>query len=888
MALVVGRRWHSFTVKAELPGPPAGCFLATDVSVMAEVIIQARPVATREADAGLRVWQALQELPEQSFTRATEAREEGGFRYEIFPAPPGQSLREWLGAHRTNASTIETVVQQLAQGIETMHQAGLVHLNLRPETVFIGEDDDHHLSVMIGGLHKAQLIEDSGLVPIEANPYYAPPEAGGLLQHQTGETLRTWDWWALGRLVQEMVLGRHVYGLIMERDVRQNPPELRARAEALLLERDPTGLRAGAVELLPDDTAVRLRLILRGLLATVPEGRWRWTQVEAWLRGDQPADRYDLPRNTRLIRRGDQALLLTEVADLFAQPAYFAEGVGQLFPVEATEESVWRTLEETPQYRPELEKVRALREMVNMPPWQGQPIAMCQAAVAGLVWLTLAAPGQRRPLCFYEYGLSVPSLRRFFRERPAEAESLLGVLTAEPYLQGVSPLDPVAKKALDLLAKSGWEALAVAKASGWITDARPEAAAKLLEWVLASDAELQANRDASRGRYAASSDARLDTWLRAPAPSRVELALLAATAENPIQHGYISHDEWNRRRHAELTARATLLSRALVWGALEQIIVFTPAVLGSWPIAIALWLAPLAVAVAAENWILAAFTVVLAWGVRLLAIRRVRRLLSQYLPDRPRWRWTDQTARCHLERRILLPAAPDVSARKLRAELGRIQHELARLPATAGVTQRDDPPRLGSVWIGAAVANILPLMLLAVAMGAHLDLGPHAPESARSLVSQPPASQTLIEETGPNGEVGLYEIVDDGFGGHRRGPLKRWDIPKPAVLTPLKVIGQSVASGAQSAFAVVSAELLLAPYPQQGRNVLVAIAIPGQAGTQPSIVLYDSATGRVADGWNYRIGSELTPATWYNVTGREVVYLGLPSAMQGEDLIPLP
>src|SRR6478736_1510642 len=606
-ALVVGRRWHNYTIKAELPAPPAGCFLATDVSVMAEVVIQVRPVEA-EGDARRGVWGVLQELPEENFARASEAHEEAGFRYEILPAPPGQSLREWLGAHRTHAAMIETVVQQLAQGIETFHQAGLVHLNLRPETVFIDEEDQH-LKIMIGGLHKALSTDLSGLVAIEVNPYYAPPEAGGLFQHEAGAGLRAWDWWALGRIVQEMVLGRHVYSLVMERDVRANPPELRARAEALLLERDVTTLRAGAVELLPEETSPRLRLILRGLLASVRDGRWRWHQVEGWLRDEQPPDRYDLPRNARLILRGEQALTLTEIADLYSQPAHFAEGVGQLFPAEEEGESVWRILQETPQFRAELDRVRPLREMLDMPPWQGQPVALAQAAVAGLVWLTLAAPGQRKPLCFGEYVLNAVGLRRMFREGVAEtAGAALAVLTAEPYLQRVSHLDPAARKTLDLLAKAGREAVELAKSRGWAFITRPEDLAKLLGWVLASDAELQASREGLRTRYAVCDDAQLDGWMRAPTPARVELALLAATGENPVEHGYIPHAEWNRRRHGELMARATQVSRALFWRRLERLIVFAPTLLGFWPLAVAIWLVPLALAMAAQAWLLAGVT----------------------------------------------------------------------------------------------------------------------------------------------------------------------------------------------------------------------------------------------------------------------------------------
>jgi hypothetical protein len=890
-ALAVGRRWHNYTVKSELPGPPAGCFLATDVSVMQDVIIQMRPIGA-EGDDRREVWQVLQELPEENFTRTSEAREESGFRYEIFPIPTGQSLREWLGAHRTNAATIELGVQQIARGIEALHQAGLVHLNLRPETIFIEEGDDHQLKVIIGGLHKAQLTDHTGLVAIEVNPYYAPPEAGGLFQHEAGASLRAWDWWALGRIVQEMVLGRHVYSLVMERDVRANPPELRARAEALLLERDPTALRAGAVELLPEDTGSRLRLLLRGLLASVREGRWRWSQVDAWARGDQPIDRYDLPRNTRLILRAEQALTLTEIADLYAQPAYFAEGVGQLFPADGVADTVWSIVQETPQFRAEFERVRSLREMMAMPPWQGQPVALCQAAVAGLVWLTLAAAGQRRPLCFGEYALSVPGLRRMFREGPAAmADAALAVLTAEPYLQRVSSLDPAAKKALDALARPGREAVAAAKAHGWISDTRPQGLARLLEWVLASDAELQASRDALRTRYAICSDARLDAWLRASAPSRVELALLAVTGENPGQHGYVPHEEWSRRRHGELMARAGQVSRAIFWHRLERMIVFTPALLGFWAVGVAIWLVPLALALMAHAWLLAALTGVLGVSARVAGPLAVRRLVVRHAPGSSPWRWTDQAARCRRERLALMPGEPPVSLGKLKAEMARIHHEIGRLTLPAGMARPADPARCNAMWVGAVLATVAPVVLLSlVVVPRHMAFSrPAAGAAAASVVQAPVAEpQTLVTEVGPDGQVGLYEIVNDGFGGHRRGPLKLWDVPKPAAPPALKIFEQTTASGAQCAFATVSAELLLAPYPRQGRKVLVAVAVPRPRDARPSIVLYDSATGKLADGWSYGVGSALTPSTWYTLTGREVVYLGLPEAMRGDDLIPLP
>jgi hypothetical protein len=622
----------------------------------------------------------------------------------------------------------------------------------------------------------------------------------------------------------------------------------------------------------------------------VRDGRWRWSQVESWLRGDQPVDRYDLPRNTRLIRRGEHALTLTELADLYAQPVHFTEGVGQLFPEEGAKESVWQILQETPQFRAELDRVRPLREMTTMPPWQGQPEAMCQAAVAGLIWLTLAAPGQRRPLCFGDYVLTVAGLRRMFRERAALAESALVVLTAEPYLQRVGPLDPVARKALESLARAGREVVALAKSHGWTFLTPPAGQARLLEWVLASDAELQARCEGLRTRYAASSDARLDAWLRA-APTRVEQALLAASGDNPESHGFVTHEEWSRRRHAELIARATTVSQALLWRRLERLIVFTPALLGFWPLAAAIWLLPLVLLSLTHSWPLAGLTVLAAVVSRVAGTLATRRLVTRHVPGAATWRWTDHAPRCRREARLLLPGEDQVSIARLDAELGRIRHELARLPLPEGLAHAPASPRLGVLWGRAVVAMATPLVLLMFVVAPHYVFsGPSASRHAAVATPAAPASEkpTLIEETGPDGKVALFEIVQDGFGGRRRGPLKPWDIPKPAAPVPLQVVDQTVASGAQSAFAVVSAELLLAPYPRQGRNVLVAVAVPRAKGTRPAILLYDSATSRLADGWSYRVGSDLEPATWYKLTGRDVVYLGLPSALEGDDLIPLP
>lgn len=237
-----------------------------------------------------------------------------------------------------------------------------------------------------------------------------------------------------------------------------------------------------------------------------------------------------------------------------------------------------------------------------------------------------------------------------------------------------------------------------------------------------------------------------------------------------------------------------------------------------------------------------------------------------------------------------MPGETLAPSAKLELELDGIRQEIGRLTLPAGMARPPAAPRFNGLWAGVVLASIAPVALLSlVVVPRHAFSGrPALAGAAAAAQNAADEPQPLITEIGPDGKVVLYEIVNDGFGGRRRGPLKLWDVPKPAAPVALQVSGQSTASGAQVAFAVVSAELLLAPYPRQGPKVLVAVAVPRPRDARPSIVLYDSATRKVADGWNYRIGSELTPATWYTLTGRDVVYLGLPEAMQGEDLIPLP
>jgi hypothetical protein len=236
-----------------------------------------------------------------------------------------------------------------------------------------------------------------------------------------------------------------------------------------------------------------------------------------------------------------------------------------------------------------------------------------------------------------------------------------------------------------------------------------------------------------------------------------------------------------------------------------------------------------------------------------------------------------------------LPLEAKRAAGELETELNGITEAFRQLTLRVGAAQPATPPQLRAMWFSSAVAMAAPLVLLAGVVVPRYSLLSSDPLSrtvstAAPIAAKPPA---LLQETGPDGKVLLFEIVQDGFGGHRRGPLKPWDLPKPVAPSALQVIGEAPASGTQRAFAIVSAELLLTPYPRQERNELLAVAVFQPRESRPWIVLYDPATRQLADGRTYGIGSELVPSTWYSLTGRPVVYLG-KATLKEDDLIPLP
>lgn len=879
-ALALGRRWRNFQIEAADPVHGPGAYRAIDAGTMEEVIVTCFPPAA--AATRVETWRVFETLPAGNLLPLREATEEGGWRYEVTGAPPGTPLREWIACHQVGLAEIESIMRQLTLLLEAMHAAGVVHLRIRPDTIFVNEAE-RNLEVMLGGLALATLHTQPDLVPVEVDPYYGPPEAAGLFRHKPGPELCAWDWWSLGRVVQEIVLGKHVYSLLFERDIAGNPPELKARAEAALLDRDPSGVRAGAVELLPDHVAPRLRTLLRGLLASSRDGRWGSEQVLLWLQREPTAERYDLPRDARLFVWRRRAFTLPEAAEFFSQPDYALEGQAQLFPGHEPEGTLRAFLAELPQFRAEFEHVEKVLALIENAPWQALPLPARRAAVTGLAWLTLAPASARPALQVARWRVDAPGMQEMLSDAPpSESVAFVRVMATPVYRRAVETLDAHAGRTLGVLTDAGLRALETAEKAGWVAANDHDACSRVLRFSLDAEKDLLARRERLRTAYATNRDPQLAALLAREKPDRPALVLLAFTGERARDFGYVTHADWAQARFEELRARGAAVATALFWRGLLRVVVSSPALLGPWPIFAALWSLPLALCVAGEAWFWGVAIAGSAAALRWAAQARLNALRSIFAPGSAPWTWSTRPQRCaDEEARALARLAPKMPD-SLPAEFARVGEEIRALKLKPAPAPPQRAPRFVGFW-AASVASLAAPGLLALALFVAAGTVPPTPALVeRPKTNAPDVSATAAELAEASR---IFEEFNDGFGRRPRGPLRAWDVPSVAP-RPLAVRRMAVATPVQRAYAKVGAELLLDPYPRRNLEVTVAVPVPVEDGA--GLLLYDSVARELVDPRTFFVAGELADRTWYWIGNRRVVFLGVPERLRVQNSLAPP
>ena len=885
----IGQRWRDLVIVAEVPGGAPRTWRADHVGLMESVVVRSFPIDDKiEWRRG--AWERLCALPESRVVACREAIEESGWRYEISSVPPPTTLREWIACHRPGYADVERFVRQLSTTLGTLHAQGVVHLNLRPEAIFVDESRDEPV-YLLGGLHEATLYTQTEVAPGEIDPRYAPPETVGRDRYPPGTRLCAWDWWSFGRVLQEFLLGQHVFELVFERDCTRLTPELRELAEQLLLEQQPPGVRAGALDFTLVE-AVYLPL-LRGLLTSACDARWGADAVQRWLRREPVRDHYDLARDARVWSWKGRIFTIAEAADFFTDAANWEIGEDMLFhPHDPSTLAAF--LEQVPAYRADWERLQAVCDLAEQPAWAELPVVARRTVTAALGWLALAA-GTGSRVAFRVCGHSIDSvgLTELLRADSADrGVALVGSLLSPAVVQFLEPFDPAAARVLKGVAEKGGVAIQEALRRGWIDPEDTGAQRRLLELSLQGPVALRERVELLRAEYASNADAELARMLAEKTPTPAELVLLAFTGEAAAKHGYITHERWRRQRCAALQGEGAALVRGLVWLELRRFFRIarlwgaTPAVFAA-----ATLLATAIAAWAGRSFAPAAIVAAALLGSRAWVWWRVRSIVRRFDPEAAPWIWTDAGRRADAELERVIGAR--------RASIAEMKHALrATRDALAGLGTRAQPaPRIPQphwldVFAAAGFATGLALTVLILpAVRRVADSRPAAATEAsdtampaQAVVLPPKPAEVPLDRDAASPEAllatGRYEIVDDGFGRRLRGPLRIWKHFAPAHVPRMQVDAEATASPEQSAFALVSGALLLQPYPRKGVSVLLAVPVPTTRGF--GVMIFNARERELLNREVLLLHSAPMPETWYQIGSRRVLYLGSPLPLDAE------
>lgn len=900
--LAAGERWHGYQIDRAVTNGGGNVFLAKTANASEMVLIRALRI-TETVEWRRGAWERLGELPPPAKARlvaAIETVEEEGWRYEVTHTPPPTNLREWMACHKPDKGTVDELMQQLALVLGAMHAQGVVHLNLRPDTIFVDESHGDDLGIVLGGLDEATLYTQPTLVLGDVDPLYAPPEAAGQKSHPPGTGLCAWDWWSVGRVVQEFLLGRHVMHVVVgSGPAPANAAELRARAELLLLEQEPPGLRAGAVEAM-GPISPSLKTLMRGLLTAARDARWGAETIQRWLAGEPVANHYDLPRDARLFVWKGRGMPMAEAIDFFTREENWADGEENLFHPE-TPGTLSDFLSTVPAHEGDWLALQKVFEVAELPAWGEVPAAARRTVIAAVAWLSLAHRiEQRIPLRVLGQTVDAAGLAALLGDSEnVYGGALVQALMSEPCLKLVAPLDPNASRILSRLAQVSGEALRRAEQKGWLDHQDIAGHARILRISLDPETALSARITRLRNAYASCRDPELARLLAATDLPVWAPMLLIYTAEDPIRFGYITHAEWNRQQVNALQDRSQQLRTALFWLRVKQLLTWGGPITGSWPIFVIFWMAvTVAGMVLLEDDLTTTLLVLGLLGLRFVISAHIARQAREIDPAATPWNWHLGPTQCMIEAQRCFPEANLLSNTGLEQRLMGIDVEARTLQASGFRPALASVPQLTGLAAGLVVGVLcatgftlqsvrswserdhsrlvwLPQRLQAEpARPAAVAAGEPNKSNEISVGELPGLTEEMIQKLAK----GEFEVVNDGFGRRLRGPLVKWENFSPTKVAPLPVRAKQDSTPIQQAYAKVSAELLLMPYARNSVNAFIAVRVPVDGGV--GLMVFNGRERRLADNQAFALHQEPADHTWYQIEQRRVIYLGVPAELQ--------
>ncbi|MFT3782115.1 MAG: hypothetical protein QM790_08870 [Nibricoccus sp.] len=882
-----GSRWRGlYQIGELLPDVTHGkVFKALHVGLMTEVTIRSFKVRN---DYRSRVWDSIKQAQNGALLELIEAVEAEGRRFEIVQSPPAVTLREWIGRKKPEQAELLLIIRQLVDSIGALHRHGLVHLNLRPDLIFV-RTTDAGLNIVVGGFEMAQLVDGSAEpVEVSVDPFYAPPEAVGLAHHARTPALRAWDWWSLGRVLQEVVLGRHILGHMLERDVSRETPELRARAEHLLKEENHM-IRAGAVEMMPAMDR-ETNTLLRGLLTGARDGRWGLVEVQAWLRKEPVKERYNLPKNERLFIWKDRAYTVAEAAEYFAQAQHWHEGLENIFePTNAATLAYF--LGQEGAHKKTKERFEQTLKLADAPSLQQLPPAFVRDVLAMVILKFLA--GSHCPVMLRGRKFEAGYIRELLQpdQQPAGLATVYGLI-ARPIVQQIEQLDVELGRMLDELGRIFEMACEIALRHRWLVADDAPQLASLVRLSMDAEITLSTERLKMAEKYACSRDPALDRIFKKKDATHAELVVIGFTNHDPKKFHYVTHREWNEEQYRLLSTYGEQLCRAGTWLRLGQALKLGPLIFGRFRFLVPLWLGiALGIAIVWQNslayagaigFVLAAVLLRFFWhGIHR---EKVKELVSKERPWRIRSGWWHcrQEALLALQAETI-PGAEDVLLllRQTNEQISKLALDPAPKPVPLPLKFRDTKIVSLVSWlvIGAVVgitgwqAVRHPPKLPDIDWAALTRVFSSA-ESSEKASAKTDVRQ-LLEQAPAGGLKSMQSSLEELRRAKREAdPTEEkmsWPFKAPTEAQTVRVLQASAAQGEQIAIAREMAELLLDRYKAETVKDLVAVQVPVEKGI--GLMLYNGRTGKLVGKKVYVIGFVPAHRAWLDVDSNKALFL---------------
>lgn len=186
-----------------------------------------------------------------------------GVWVEVLERISGGTLEDHLASNQLDEAGRRRVVEELASAVSHFHDdLGLVHRDLKPTNIMVRTTEPLDLVLADFGL-AAFASDEIDLRAQDRTIQYSSPETN------SGSPPRpTADWWSVGMIVAEMLLGEHPFAGL-------NPVETVNHLAARDI--DLSGVR--------DD---RWRRLCAGLLTRDAAHRWGGREVVSWLAGGSP------------------------------------------------------------------------------------------------------------------------------------------------------------------------------------------------------------------------------------------------------------------------------------------------------------------------------------------------------------------------------------------------------------------------------------------------------------------------------------------------------------------------------------------------------------------------------------------------------------------------